>query len=77
MSTEFQNTTSSQHDAKLPVSRRFYRGYTIRNHGYYPPDKCVWWEAVNDETGEADFHAKRLRDIISMINEALGVVNGG
>ena len=41
-----------------------------------PPDKCVWWEAVNDETGEADFHAKRLRDIISMINEALGVQNG-
>ena len=30
------------------VSRRFYRGYTIRNHGYYPPDKCVWWEAVDD-----------------------------
>jgi hypothetical protein len=36
----------------------------------------VWWEAVNDETGEADFHAKRLRDIISMINEKLGVQNG-
>ena len=59
------------------VSCRFYRGYTIRNHGYYPhTDKCVWWEAVNDETGEADFHAKRLRDIISMINEALGGQNG-
>ena len=63
-------------DGKPPVSCRFYRGYTIRNHGYYPPDKCVWWEAVNDETGEADFHAKRLRDIIIMINEALGVQNG-
>ena len=63
-------------DGKAPVSCRFYRGYTIRNHGYYPPDKCVWWEAVNDETGEADFHAKRLRDIISMINESLGVQNG-
>ena len=59
------------------VSRRFYRGYTIRNHGYYPPDKCVWWEAVDDKTGCADFHAKRLRDIIKMIDEALVVENGG
>ena len=55
------------------IGFRFYRGYTIRNHGYYPPDKCVLWEAVNDETGEADFHAKRLKDIIAMINEAFGV----
>ena len=61
---------------KQNVSCRFYRGYTIRNYGYYPPDKCVWWEAVNDETGEADFHAHRLKDIIKMINEALGVENG-
>jgi len=56
------------------ASSRFYRGYTIRNHGYYPPDKCIWWEAVNNETGNADFHAKRLKDIIPMINEALGVL---
>lgn len=56
---------------KLPLSCRFYRGYVIRNHGYYPPDKCVWWEAYNEQTGEADFHAKRLRDIIRMINESL------
>lgn len=51
------------------VGFRFYRGYTIRNRGYYPPDKCVRWEAVNDETGEVDFHAKRLKDIIAMISK--------
>jgi hypothetical protein len=58
-------------DRNLAVSSRFYRGYTIRNHGYYPPDKCIWWEAVNDETGCADFHAHRLKDIIQMINDSL------
>ena len=53
------------------VSSRFYRGYTIWNHGYHTPYKCIWWEAVNNETGNADFHAKRLKDIIPMINEAV------
>jgi hypothetical protein len=73
METSVSKTAEQQHDAKLPISCRFYRGYTIRNRGYYPPDKCVWWEAVNDETNEADFHAHRLKDVIKMINEALGV----
>lgn len=56
---------------KHGVSCRFYRGYRIRNHGYYPPDKCIWWEAVNIKTGCADFHAHRLKDIIKMINDEL------
>lgn len=47
-----------------------YMQYQIRNHGYYPPDKCRWWEAVNEETGEADFHAHRLRDIVQQIDES-------
>lgn len=54
---------------------RYYRGYTIRNHGYYPPDKCILWEAINDNTGCADFHAHRLSDIIKMINDDLGIEN--
>ena len=50
------------------------RGYAhlhfeIRNHGYYPPDKCVWWEAININTGEADYHAHRKRDIKQMIDD--------
>ena len=75
-SAEWRKKNLSKNSFLANVSCRFYRGYTIRNHGYYPPDKCVRWEAVNDDTGEADFHAKRLRDIISLINEALGVQNG-
>ena len=68
-STTADDLTSSPTCPKPIVSSRYYRGYTIQNHGYYPPDKCIWWEAVNDETQCADFHAHRLRDIIRMIDE--------
>ncbi len=47
-----------------------YLGYEIRNHGYYPPDKKVWWEAVNLETGGADFHANTLRDLRLLIDKS-------
>lgn len=39
--------------------------------GYYHPDKCVWWEAVNEETGCADYHDTTLRRIIQEIDEEL------
>ncbi len=46
-----------------------YKGYKIINLGYYPPDKCIWWEAVNLQTGCADYHAHRKRDLIYLIDE--------
>lgn len=48
-----------------------YRGYEITYWGWYPPDKCYWWEAVNIETGCADYHEHTLRDIIDRIDEEL------
>tara|TARA_R110000824_G_scaffold56121_1_gene153921 strand:- start:57 stop:440 length:384 start_codon:yes stop_codon:yes gene_type:complete len=45
-----------------------YKGYRIRNHGYYPPDKCNWWEAINISTGEADFRAHTKPDILFQID---------
>lgn len=48
-----------------------FRGYRLRCHGYYPPDRCVWWEAVNLKTGEADFRATTKRDLLDEINLAL------
>lgn len=45
-----------------------YKGFEIINHGYYPPDKCVWWEAVDLKTGCADFHANTKREIKQMID---------
>jgi hypothetical protein len=49
-----------------------YKGYEIRNHGYYPPDKCIWWEAINIETGCADHHAHTKRDIKRLIDTSNG-----
>lgn len=44
--------------------------YEITNHGYYPPDKCVWWEAVNLKTDEADFHETTKKYLLrTMIRE--------
>ena len=58
-------------DGKTTAKGYLYRGYEIRNHGYYPPDKCVWWEAVDLKTGCADFHEHTKRDIIKSIDRAL------
>lgn len=55
-------------NGKYIYSGYLYRSYEIRNHGYYPPDKCIWWEAVNVSTGEADFHEHTKREIMRMID---------
>ena len=58
-------------DGKTTAKGYLYRGFEIRNHGYYPPDKCIWWEAVDLKTGCADFHEHTKRDIIKSIDRAL------
>jgi hypothetical protein len=45
-----------------------YKGLEIINHGYYSPERCVWWEAVNVETGCADYHAHSKREIKRLID---------
>lgn len=45
--------------------------YTITNHGYYPPDKCIWWEAINMKTNEADFHEKTKGVLIRVMIKEL------
>lgn len=58
------------------ISRGYeYRGYEVRNHGYYPPDKCVWWEAVDVNTGQADFHAHTKSQIKNLIDTSLNDTN--
>jgi len=45
-----------------------YKGFEIRYHGYYPPDKCVWWEAIEIKTACAEYHATTKRQIKRMID---------
>ena len=55
---------------KIRRGKYEHQGYEITNHGYYPPDKAVWWEAVNMKTGCADHHAHTKRHIKQMIDDA-------
>ena len=60
MSTEVQNTTSSQHDAKLPVSSRFFIDERVgciairdKNHPSYDPD----YQGLHNDTADVIFYA--------------------
>lgn len=55
---------------KSQTDGSLYKGYRLRNHGYYPPGRCIWWEAINTETDEADFHAHTKRELKHRIDEA-------
>lgn len=46
-----------------------YKGYRISNCGYHQPDHCIWWEAVNLQTGCADYHSHTKKEIIVMIDK--------
>lgn len=46
-----------------------YKGFEIWNHGYFPPDKCIWWEAISKTTKCAEYHATTKRQIKKMIDK--------
>lgn len=56
---------------KIKCGKYRHRGYTITNLGWHPPDKCIWWEAVSDETGCADFRGSTLSGVVTQIDEDL------
>lgn len=45
-----------------------YLGYEIHCHGYYSPDRCVYWEAIDVNTGCADYHAGTKKQIKVLID---------
>lgn len=54
---------------RIGSGRYVYKGYQIYNYGYHHPDHCIWWEAVNIETGCADYHANTKRKLMKMIDK--------
>ena len=50
-----------------------YNGYRLYNCGYYHPDHCIWWEAVNMETGCADYHVNTKKDLMDAIDGELAI----
>lgn len=55
---------------KIRAGHYRYKGFIIINHGYYAPDKCVWWEAIDEITNEASYHAHRKKDLKKLIDDA-------
>lgn len=53
----------------IGCSRYEYKGFEIMNHGYYPPDKCVVWEAIDIKTGCGEVHATTKKDIKILIDQ--------
>lgn len=47
------------------------KGYRISNCGYHEPDHCVWWEAVDMQTGCADYHATTKKFLMEQIDDDL------
>lgn len=45
--------------------------YEIYNYGYYAPDKCVWWEAINLKTNEAYFHEHSKSQLLKTMQREL------
>ena len=54
---------------KISQGHYKYQGYDIQCHGYFPPDRCIWWEATDEESGYADYHGTTLASIIKDIDE--------
>ena len=64
------NFSNRKHRVRKISSGNYeYRGYLIRNMGYYEPDHRVCWEATNLKTGCGDYHGYTKREIIEAIDE--------
>lgn len=46
-----------------------YKGYRLVNYGYYPPDHCIWWQAINMETDCADYSRTTKKELMDEIDE--------
>jgi len=63
---------------KIKKGTYLYKGYRVQCIPYYHPDRRTVWEAFNDKTGEADYHAYTKRDIKKAIdNDIESEVNNG
>lgn len=57
---------------KISKGHYTYKGIQINYIGYYPPEKRVVWEAV-DENGCGFAHSFSLRDTIRLIDEDIKI----
>jgi hypothetical protein len=64
-----------QRSIRICSGKYLYRNYLIINHGYSEAGELLYrgvlWEAVNKDTGCADYHASTKYRILEMIDQDL------
>ena len=51
-------------------AKRIHAGrYEYKGYEYHHPDHCIWWQAINMETGCADYSCHTKRELIEEIDE--------
>lgn len=61
-------------DAPLIMMREgmyHYRDCFIKCHGYYPPDKCVAWEATSDLDGSGVCRGRSLKEVMRIVDDEI------
>ena len=53
---------------RIHAGRYVYKGYELLNCGYHHPDHCIWWQAINMESGCADYSRHTKRELIEEID---------
>ena len=55
---------------RIASGKYLYRGFIINRIGYYPPEKRVVWEAV-DDNGEGFAHGYSLKEVKHWIDNEI------
>ena len=63
--------SKKENPQKVAKGRYTYRGYKLRRHGYYQPDKKVVWEAYKEETLDDVLHGYSLHELVRVIDNYL------
>lgn len=61
-------------DAPLIMMREgmyHYRDCFIKCHGYYPPDRCVAWEATSDLDGSGVCRGRSLKEVMRIVDDEI------
>jgi hypothetical protein len=56
---------------KVASGKYEYRGYKLRRHGYYQPEKRVVWEAYKEEALDDVMHGYSLHELVRVIDNYL------
>lgn len=57
---------------RLGTGKYLYRGHVLKNHGYYPPDRAIAWEATDLVSGQVVNRATSRSALKGLLDDELG-----